>query len=174
MNESPEHGGPTGYPGTNFAAHCPSTTYSVNGQPSDLLANCTDLITGIPACHAAGTKVLLSIGGVYDPSVGDDYAVSTVANGEAFATFLWYAFGPPDPTWTGPRPFGSSSVDGFDFDIELKFREWRPLVPHGLNLLPFEQSSALIHHITMAMLTFSSRSNAVDCHDQQVARLLWL
>ena len=35
-----------------------------------------------------------------------------------FATFLWEAFGPEDPSKTTPRPFGNASVDGFDFDIE--------------------------------------------------------
>jgi hypothetical protein len=55
-----------------------------------------------------------------------NYRVSTQANGEYFANFLYRAFGPYDGSWTGPRPFDISptnrtQVDGFDFDIEAKF-----------------------------------------------------
>lgn len=35
-----------------------------------------------------------------------------------FANFLWDAFGPKKPLYTGPRPFGDAAVNGFDFDIE--------------------------------------------------------
>ena len=66
-----------------------------------------------------GVKVLLAIGGEYKNS---NYKVSTVANGRSFADFLWGAFGPYDPKWTGPRPWDGAdfhnTVDGFDFDLE--------------------------------------------------------
>lgn len=36
-----------------------------------------------------------------------------------FADFLWYSFGPYNPSATKfPRPFHENSVDGFDLDIE--------------------------------------------------------
>ncbi len=136
VNQSPEKDGKTGYPGTNFGAHCASATYSVNGQASNLLSGCTQIAADIPVCQAKGVKVLLSIGGVFVSSSASDYTVSTTANGQAFATFLWGAFGPYASTWKGPRPFDISttkhnSVDGFDFDIETKFGGLRPPELHG-------------------------------------------
>jgi len=127
VNWSPEKGGPTGYPGTNFGAHCGSATYKVNGKSSHLLSDCSTIVQDIPKCQAMGTKVLLSIGGVWSSS-GSDYTVSTTQKGEAFATFLWNAFGPYKTSWTGPRPFGHSSVDGFDFDVEKKFADQTPWI----------------------------------------------
>jgi chitinase len=77
-------------------------------------------------CKEQGVKVLLSIGGVYNPVLGSDYEVSSPENGVEFADFLWGAFGPFQESWTGPRPFDASPtehtvVDGFDFDIEHRF-----------------------------------------------------
>lgn len=81
----------------------------------------------IPYCRAKGVKVILSIGGVF--SATSNYTVADNSTGTEFATFLYNAFGPYNSSWTGPRPFDSSptdhtSVDGFDFDIEHKFREF--------------------------------------------------
>ncbi|CAK7225775.1 Chitinase 2 [Sporothrix curviconia] len=125
VNQAPEQDGTTNYPGMEFAAHCPSTTYEVDGVASNLIQGCTDIIEGIPVCQAQGIKVLLSIGGVFD-AVSANYNVTTEANGRYFADFLWGAFGPYNASWTGPRPFDASatehtSVDGFDFDIEAVF-----------------------------------------------------
>jgi chitinase len=123
---SPEQDPATGYPGTNFGAHCSAEFYDVDGNVSGLNKNCQQIIEGIPACQANGKKVLLSIGGAF--VTGVNYTVSSQQNGEDFADFLWGAFGPYDASWTGPRPFDSSatehvSVDGFDFDIETKFAD---------------------------------------------------
>lgn len=79
----------------------------------------------IPYCQEKGVKVLLSIGGVYDPAVSN-YEVTTEENGEYFAEFLYGTFGPYDAEWNDPRPFDFSetehtAVDGFDFDIEWDF-----------------------------------------------------
>lgn len=80
-------------------------------------------------CKSKGVKVLLSIGGEYNTGPSN-YDVTTEENGEYFADFLYGAFGPYDPNWDGPRPFDFSatehtSVDGFDFDIEHDFSEWK-------------------------------------------------
>lgn len=130
--ESPENDGTTGYPGIEFAGHCSGVTYSVNGQASNLLKDCTTIQEGIPVCQAQGTKILLSIGGVFN-SVTANYNVSTVENGRYFADFLWGAFGPYNASFDGPRPFDISStehnsVDGFDFDIEEVFPSEAPWV----------------------------------------------
>lgn len=132
INESPENDGATNYPGMEFAAHCPGTTYAVNGVASNLIEGCTDIQEGIPVCQALGTKVILSIGGVFDATLAN-YNVTTKANGRYFADFLWGAFGPYNATFGGPRPFDLSatahnSVDGFDFDIEAVFPSEAPWI----------------------------------------------
>jgi chitinase len=62
-----------------------------------------------------GKTVMLSIGGetAYQQLTSDLDAIW-------FADFLWYSFGPENENYTDvyPRPFLSTSVDGFDFDIE--------------------------------------------------------
>jgi chitinase len=124
VNQAPEHN-ETNYPGTNFAAHCWATTYEVDGNPSNLLSHCQDMKNDIPYCRSKGVKVLLSIGGRYNEETSN-YLVSTEANGNYFANFLYNAFGPYNSSWTGPRPFdidanNHTQVDGFDFDIEMPF-----------------------------------------------------
>jgi chitinase len=124
VNQSPENVKHTNYPGTNFAGHCAGYTYKVNGESSNLLSGCTEIKEDISKCQEMGIKVLLSIGGQFD--AGANYTISTPEKGQEFADFLWYAFGPYDPSWTGPRPFDlddthRSKVDGFDIDVEKKF-----------------------------------------------------
>lgn len=127
INEAPEQDGTSNYPGMEFAAHCPGTTYpGVDGTASDLIKGCTDIQEGIPVCQALGTKIILSIGGVFDTTLAN-YNVTTEENGRYFADFMWGAFGPYNASFGGPRPFDISatehnSVDGFDFDIEAVFR----------------------------------------------------
>lgn len=124
MNNSPENGNGTGYPGTNFAAHCAAYVYENNDRDSKLLSGCSFIKDDIKTCHQLGKKVLLSIGGVY--SATSNYSISSVTKGIEFADFMYNAFGPFKEGYTGPRPLDSSetdhaSVDGFDFDIEIKF-----------------------------------------------------
>jgi chitinase len=124
VNNSPEHGNGTGYPGTNFAAHCAASVYVVDGQDSKLLSGCNFIQEDIYKCKQLGKKILLSIGG--EMNALSNYTVSTVDDGEYFAEFMYFAFGPYNSSYTGPRPFDVSptnhtSVDGFDFDIEYKF-----------------------------------------------------
>lgn len=132
VNEAPEHSA-SNYPGTNFAGHCWASTYTApNGASSKLLSECRTIKNDIPYCREKGVKVLLSIGGEYSEEYSN-YRVTTTENGEYFANFLYKAFGPYDPSWTGPRPFDldantHTQVDGFDFDIEADFGKFRPLV----------------------------------------------
>jgi chitinase len=114
------------YPGTNFGANCAADVYENGGQKSKLLSNCNLISADIPYCQSKGKKVLLSIGGA--PGEGTHYNVTTDANGEYFAQFLWEAFGPKNPSSSTPRPFDVTGqppvvVDGFDFDIEEYFED---------------------------------------------------
>lgn len=143
VNQSPEHGNGSDYPGTNFAAHCAAGVYYNNGAESQLLKDCDLIKADIKTCQGLGKKILLSIGGVYSDT--SDYSLSSVTKGEEFADFLFDAFGPYQDGYEGPRPFDPSgdhnTIDGFDFDIEVKFRKfplflsqniWALLEPHHL------------------------------------------
>ncbi|KAI5867806.1 glycoside hydrolase superfamily [Durotheca rogersii] len=131
VNNSPENGGDTGYPGTNFAAHCAAEVYEKDGQKSKLLSECSFIKEDIQKCQNLGKKVLLSIGGEY--SAASNYSVSTITKGLEFADFLYKAFGPFKKGYNGPRPFDKSAtdhttIDGFDFDIEHKFADQQPYI----------------------------------------------
>jgi chitinase len=126
VNMSPQNE-PSGYPGTNFGEHCWAGTYNnTSGEPTQLLSNCIDIKGDINYCQQQGVKIILSIGGAHTDGV-NDYQVDA-DKGASFATFLWKAFGPYDPTWGGPRPFDNgtehAAVDGFDFDIEAAYRKY--------------------------------------------------
>ncbi|KAI2617100.1 glycoside hydrolase superfamily [Hypoxylon sp. NC1633] len=137
VNNSPEHGNGTGYPGTNFAAHCSAEVYVNNNRDSKLLSSCSYIKDDIRKCQNLGKKVLLSVGGEYTAT--SDYSLSSVQAGLDFAEFLYGAFGPYKTGYTGPRPFDQSAtehttIDGFDFDIETKFDDQEPYV-HMVNHL---------------------------------------
>ena len=112
MNVFPDQSG--GYPGTNFGNQCGSATYKYNGSSSLLLSDCPAIGPDITYCQTLGKKVLLSLGG----AIPNNSHIDSEASAKDFANFLWEAFGPEDTSKTTPRPFGSSVVDGFDFDIE--------------------------------------------------------
>ncbi|KAK9489164.1 putative endochitinase [Lipomyces doorenjongii] len=117
-----------GYPGTNFGNQCWGGKYVYPGpgnNPShnQLQSECPQLVADIPVCQSTyGKKIILSLGG---SKAG--YQVTGVADGQAFANFLWGAFGPQTTAWLAagkPRPFDGPNnqavvVDGFDFDIEI-------------------------------------------------------
>ncbi|KAJ4408645.1 Chitinase 2 [Gnomoniopsis sp. IMI 355080] len=122
IDVSPENGGLSGLPGSNFAGHCWAGDYDNNGYASGLLNDCPYLTPGIEVCQSQyGKKVLLSIGGVFTET--SNYSISSYENGVEFANFIWGAFGPYDESWgEQPRPFDYNgvhvAVDGYDFDIE--------------------------------------------------------
>ncbi len=140
INNSPEQD-PSGlkYPGSDFSTHCISAKYQDSKNVnSKLLAQCGELAADVRYCQKKGKKMLLSIGGEWNPPTAN-YTISSGPAGEAFADFVWGAFGPKKATWTKARPFddyygGADSdadkyfaFDGFDFDIEHKFSEHTPL-----------------------------------------------
>nr|Q1EAR5.2 RecName: Full=Endochitinase 2; Flags: Precursor [Coccidioides immitis RS] len=115
INVFPDQG-PAGWPGSNFGNQCAdSYYYTKNGTKTKLLDGCYQIKEDLPKCKALGKTILLSLGG---GAVHDFYEVKSEESALNFADFLWGAFGPLTPDWTGPRPFGEASVDGFDFDIE--------------------------------------------------------
>lgn len=125
VNNSPEHG--NGYPGTNFGSHCSATVYTgPNNKPTKLQTECSFIRDDIKTCQSLGKKVYLSIGGEMTSS--SNYEISSVKKGERFAQQMFDIFGPYSKNFKGPRPFGELSVDGFDFDIEVKFDNQEPYI----------------------------------------------
>ncbi|KAH0538876.1 hypothetical protein FGG08_004532 [Glutinoglossum americanum] len=112
VNVFPQQG-PGGYPGSNFGNAC-GGYYKINGTETLFLESCPLIEADIIACQSLGKKIFISLGGA---TPGNNH-LSGAQSAEDFADFLWSAFGPQDPSWTGPRPFGSAVVDGFDLDIE--------------------------------------------------------
>ncbi|KFY78798.1 hypothetical protein V499_02114 [Pseudogymnoascus sp. VKM F-103] len=119
-----------GWPGSNYGSSCWASTYTAPGYNgvddplhNRLLDHCTGMAQDIQYCQSKGKKILLSLGG--GPNT---YSLTGKKDGEAFADFLWAAYGPPTVEWVGPRPFDplpgtegegiATIVDGFDFDIE--------------------------------------------------------
>ncbi len=134
INNSPEQD-PSSlkYPGSDFSSHCIAAKYHdpVKNLDTKLLAQCGQLSADVRYCQKKGKKVLLSVGGEWQTDGSANYTVSTKAQGEYFADFLWGAFGPYNAAWTKARPFddfyGADDddkhfvFDGFDFDLEHKF-----------------------------------------------------
>ena len=118
-----------GWPGTNFGNQCWGGSYVYSGPGNDsalnqLQSECPQLVADIPICQSVyGKKIVLSLGGGRG-----GYQLTGATDGEAFADFLWGAFGPQTQDWLDqslPRPFdgpnnSSVEVDGFDFDIEIQ------------------------------------------------------
>ncbi|KAG0659775.1 Chitinase 1 [Maudiozyma exigua] len=90
----------------NFANAC-SDTFADNSG----LLHCTQIAADISTCQSLGKKVLLSLGGA-----SGAYGFTDDSQAETFAQTLWDTFG--EGTGVTDRPFDSSIVDGFDFDIE--------------------------------------------------------
>ncbi|KAI2085927.1 Chitinase 2 [Ophidiomyces ophidiicola] len=115
INVFPDQG-PGGWPGSNFGNQCADTYYyTEDNKKTKLLNGCYQIMEDLPKCKALGKTILLSLGG---GAVNDFYQIESEKSAVNFADFLWGAFGPVKPDWKGPRPFGNTAVDGFDFDIE--------------------------------------------------------
>lgn len=95
-----------------------------NPKNDFLYEQCPNLQRDIIYCQQkTNKKILLSLGG----AVGN-YQLNGAADGIYLAEFLWGAYGPYNPSWTGVRPLDRGynnatagdtvDFDGFDFDIE--------------------------------------------------------
>ncbi|RMZ83860.1 hypothetical protein DV737_g1516, partial [Chaetothyriales sp. CBS 132003] len=98
----------------NFGNACSGDEYFYDGTVQTAsFTNCQNLVSQIPLCQTAGTKIFISIGGAVA-----DVELESQEDAVAFANQLWDIFGPYNSSYTGPRPFGTAAVDGFDFDLE--------------------------------------------------------
>lgn len=74
--------------------------------------NCDALTSAIQTCKNNGVKVILSLGGA-----SSSWSLSSQAEAETIGNNLWAAYG-NTAAGSVPRPFGSTFVNGFDFDLE--------------------------------------------------------
>ncbi|KAK5950076.1 Chitinase 2 [Knufia fluminis] len=110
VNGWPKKPGNGGWPSADFGNQCGGTEM----EGTKMFQSCFQLVEDVAYCHSKGKKVLISIGGHADST----QVLANDADGEEFADYMWHMFGPKPDGWTGPRPFGDSIVDGFDFDVE--------------------------------------------------------
>ena len=103
--------GTGGQPEINFAnAGNNCTTFD-----GTALLNCPQLAADIATCQQTyGKTILLSIGGATYTEGGFASSDDAVAS----ANQIWATFGPQQSGSSALRPFGSSFVNGFDFDFE--------------------------------------------------------
>jgi hypothetical protein len=98
----------------NFGAACSSQTPLMEREAPGLLY-CPELATDIDTCqNTYGKKVLLSIGGS-DASI----IFNIASDASAFGSILWGFFRPPGNVDINLRPFGDTSIDGFDIGKDL-------------------------------------------------------
>lgn len=81
-------------------------------SPTGEGTNCASLAREIQTCQANGVQVLLSLGGA-----NGAYSLPSQAVAQSIGQNLWDAYGNTSGG-TVPRPFGSTFVNGWDFDLE--------------------------------------------------------
>jgi chitinase len=74
---------------------------------------CQDLAAAIDICKAKGIKIILSLGGG-----NGAYSLQSQEQAQTIGQNLWDAYGNAKGSGSVPRPFGTTFVNGWDFDIE--------------------------------------------------------
>jgi chitinase len=75
--------------------------------------NCGALVTAIETCKSNGVKVIISLGGA-----SSAWSLSSQSDAETIGQNLWETFGNTAGESSVIRPFGSTFVNGWDFDLE--------------------------------------------------------
>jgi len=91
------------------------------------LQDCPQIGEDIATCQEAGKTIILSMGGATYSGGG----FTSEEDATAAAQNLWAMFGPEQEGSDVLRPFGSASVDGFDYDFESATTN---MVPFGVEL----------------------------------------
>ncbi|KXX78487.1 Endochitinase 33 [Madurella mycetomatis] len=90
--------------------------------PGTQLLRCPQIEEDIQACQSLNKSILLSVGGATYTEGG----FSSPSEAAQWADTLWAMFGPPSPSSTALRPFGSATIDGFDMDFEATSANMAP------------------------------------------------
>lgn len=108
-----------GLPTMDFGPACGGQSSEMEAKGATGMLECGQMATDIATCQSSGKKVLLSLGGATAQTAftGDDQA-------KTFASTLWNLFGAGTGLDAALRPFGKTTIDGFDvgqFIIEFIF-----------------------------------------------------
>ena len=98
-----------GMPTMDFGPACGGQSPQMEAKGATGMLECGQMATDIASCQSSGKKVLLSLGGATAQTAftGDTQAT-------AFASTLWGLFGAGTALDVGLRPFGNTTIDGFD------------------------------------------------------------
>ncbi|KAF6226238.1 hypothetical protein HO133_009104 [Letharia lupina] len=104
-----------GLPTMDFGPACGGQSSQMEAKGATGMLECGQMATDIATCQSSGKKVLLSLGGATAQTAftGDDQA-------KTFASTLWNLFGAGTGLDAALRPFGKTTIDGFDVDNEDK------------------------------------------------------
>lgn len=115
-------------PSDELGVHC---RIGPNGEPQEFQG----MASAINTCKSHGIKVIVSLGDSVDA-----YSLSSQAEVEAVGQHLWEAYG--NTRGSVPRPFGTTFVDGWDFDIEA----WSGNVYYQYLIAKLRSAKLVLHH----------------------------
>ena len=98
-----------GLPKIDFGPACGGQSAQMISKGATGMLQCGQMATDIATCQSAGKKVLLSLGGATAQTAFTDDNQATT-----FASTLWNLFGGGTGLDAGLRPFGKTTIDGFD------------------------------------------------------------
>ncbi|KAJ5649717.1 Class III chitinase [Penicillium longicatenatum] len=124
--------GPGGVPEVDFSV----TSQDCDVFPGTQLKNCPKIAQDIQTCQDKGKTILLSIGGATYSEGG----FKSESDAKTGAKLIWETFGPQQDGSKALRPFGSASMDGFDFDFEASVTNMAPFANELRSLMDKETS----------------------------------
>ena len=98
-----------GLPTMDFGPACGGQSSQMESKGATGMLQCGQMATDIATCQSAGKKILLSLGGATAQTAFTDDNQAT-----EFASTLWNLFGGGTGLGAGLRPFGKTTIDGFD------------------------------------------------------------
>ena len=98
-----------GLPTMDFGPACGGQSDQMKSKGATGMLQCGQMATDIATCQSAGKKILLSLGGATAQTAFTDDNQATT-----FASTLWNLFGGGTGLDAGLRPFGKTTIDGFD------------------------------------------------------------
>ena len=93
----------------DFGPACGGQSPQMTAKGATGMLECGQMAQDIATCQSSGKKVLLSLGGAIAQTAFTDDNQAT-----AFASTLWDLFGAGTGLDAGLRPFGKTTIDGFD------------------------------------------------------------
>ena len=98
-----------GLPTMDFGPACGGQSPQMTAKGATGMLECGQMAQDIATCQSSGKKVLLSLGGATAQTAFTDDNQAA-----AFASTLWDLFGAGTGLDAGLRPFGKTTIDGFD------------------------------------------------------------